>query len=404
MTTREPVEDWAEDFDIFDPEFVKDPYPTWQDLRGQCPVAHSDRWGGSYMPSTFETVSQVAHDAENFTSFEVGVAPVPVAYDDDGNRLRSVIASDPPEHTPERRLMLPFFSPKRVERYREHTQNLARRLIGGFIEDGRADAAGQYARQIPPRIIAEILGIDPERSDDFTTWVQGVLELGLTDPEIREKYRVIIQDFFIEEIARRQEDPGDDLISVLLNSEIDGEPVPMHVIRANVGLMLVAGIDTTWSSIGSALWHLATHPEDRQRLVDEPELIPTAVEEFLRAYSPVTMARLARNDTEIAGRPVKKGERVLLSFPAANRDPEVFEHPEEVIIDREVNRHIAFGAGIHRCLGSNLARMEMVVAIEEWLKLIPEFECEDPEAVTWAGGQVRGPRYLPVTFPNRSNL
>ncbi len=398
MTTREPVEDWAEDFDIFDPEFVKDPYPTWQDLRGQCPVAHSDRWGGSYMPSTFETVSAVAHDAENFTSFEVGVAPVPVAYDDDGNRLRSVIASDPPEHSPERRLMLPFFSPKRVEHYREHTQNLARRLIGGFIEDGRADAAGQYARQIPPRIIAEILGIDPERSDDFTTWVQGVLELGLTDPEIREKYRVIIQDFFIEEIARRQEDPGDDLISVLLNSEIDGEPVPMHVIRANVGLMLVAGIDTTWSSIGSALWHLATHPEDRQRLVDEPELIPTAVEEFLRAYSPVTMARLARNDTEIAGRPVKKGERVLLSFPAANRDPEVFEHPEEVIIDREVNRHIAFGAGIHRCLGSNLARMEMVVAIEEWLKMIPEFECEDPEAVTWAGGQVRGPRTLPIRF------
>jgi len=404
MTTREPVEDWAEDFDIFDPEFVKDPYPTWQELRGQCPVAHTDRWGGSYMPSTFETVSQVAHDAENFTSFEVGVAPVPVAYDDDGNRLRSIIASDPPEHTPERRVMLPFFSPKRVERYREHTQELARRLISGFIEEGRADAAGEYARQIPPRIIAAILGIDPERSDDFTTWVQGVLELGLTDPEIREKYRIIIQDFFLEEIARRQENPGDDLISVLLNSEIDGEPVPMHVVRGNVGLMLVAGIDTTWSSIGSALWHLATHPEDRKRLVDEPELIPTAVEEFLRAYSPVTMARLARNDTEIAGREIKEGERVLLSFPAANRDPEVFENPEEVIIDREVNRHIAFGAGIHRCLGSNLARMEMVVAIEEWLKMIPEFECEDPDAVTWAGGQVRGPRHLPVTFPSRTAL
>ncbi len=404
MATTEPVEDWAEDFDIFDPGFVKDPYPVWRDLRGQCPVAHSDRWGGSYMPSTFETVSQVAHDAENFTSFEVGVAPVPIAYDDDGNRLRSVISSDPPDHTPERRLMLPFFSPKRVERYREHTEELARRLIGGFIEDGRADAAGDYARQIPPRIIAEILGIDPEMSDDFTTWVQGVLELGLTDPEIREKYRIIIQDFFLEEIARRKEEPGDDLISVLLDSEIDGEPVPMHVIRANVGLMLVAGIDTTWSSIGSALWHLATHPEDRQRLVDEPELIPVAVEEFLRAYSPVTMARLARNDTEIAGRPVKRGERVLLSFPAANRDPEVFDDPEEVIIDRAVNRHIAFGAGIHRCLGSNLARMEMQVAIAEWLKLIPEFECEDPEAVTWAGGQVRGPRHLPVTFPNRSAL
>ena len=402
MTTREPVNDWAEDYDIFDPEFVKDPYPVWQELRGTCPVAHSDRWEGSYMPSTFETVTQVAHDVENFTSFEITVAPLPATYDDAGNRLRSVIASDPPEHGPERRVMLPFFSPKRVEVYRQHTRGLARRLISGFIEDGRADAAGDYARQIPPRIIAEILGIDPERTDDFTEWVQGVLELGLQDPEIREKYRKIIADFFVEEIAKRQENPGDDLISLLLNSEIDGEPVPMHVVRANVSLMLIAGIDTTWSSIGSALWHLATHPEDRQRLVDEPELIPVAVEEFLRAYSPVTMARLARNDTEIAGRPVKAGERVLLSFPAANRDPEVFEDPEEVIIDRAQNRHIAFGAGIHRCLGSNLARMEMQVAIEEWLAMIPEFECEDPDAVTWAGGQVRGPRYLPVVFPNRT--
>jgi cytochrome P450 len=168
--------------------------------------------------------------------------------------------------------------------------------------------------------------------------------------------------------------------------------------------MLIAGIDTTWSSIGSALWHLASHPEDRERLVAEPDLIPTAIEEFLRAYSPVTMARLATRDTTIGDREVKEGERVLLTFPAANRDPELFEHPEDVIIDRQVNRHIAFGSGIHRCLGSNLARLEMQVAIEEMLAMIPEFELEDPDAVTWAGGQVRGPRHLPVRFPVRSGL
>ncbi len=404
MTTREPVSDWAEDYDIFDPDFVKDPYPTWGELRGQCPVAHSDRWGGSFMPSTFETVSSVAHDAENFTSFEVSVVHVPASYDEQGNRFRSIIASDPPDHSPERRLMLPFFSPKSVERYRDHTRDLARRLIGSFIEDGRADAAEQYARQIPPRIIADILGIDPEQGDLFAEWVQNFLERGSQDPELREKYRVILNDFFDEQIEKRRSDRGEDLISVLLDAEIDGEPVPYHVVRSNVVLMLIAGIDTTWSSIGSALWHLSTHPEDRQRLVDEPELIPTAIEEFLRAYSPVTMARLARHDTDIAGVPVAEGERVLLSFPAANRDPEVFDDPEEVIIDRAVNRHIAFGVGIHRCLGSNLARMEMQVAIEEWLRMIPEFECEDPDTVTWAGGQVRGPRHLPVTFPTRSAL
>ena len=208
----------------------------------------------------------------------------------------------------------------------------------------------------------------------------------------------------MEQILDRMENPRDDLISFLLQAEIDGEPVPMPVVRGNVGLMLVAGIDTTWSSIGSALWHLAAHPEDRQRLVDEPELIPTAVEEFLRAYSPVTMARVAAKDGTLGDRDVKEGDRVVLTFNAANRDPEVFENPEEVIIDRQKNRHIAFGSGIHRCAGSNLARMEMTVAIEEFLKAIPEFELKDPDAVTWAGGQVRGPRNLPVTFPNRPTL
>ncbi len=404
MTTTEPVSDWAEDFDIFDAHFVRDPYPIWQDLRGECPVAHTARWGGSHMPSTYATVTQVAHDVENFSSIEVSVAPVPVSYDADGNRLRSIIASDPPDHTPERRLLLPFFAPKAVERFREPTRDLCRRLIRGFIERGEVDGADEYAKQIPPRVIAEILGIDPERANEFAEWVQGVLELGLKDPAIREKYRKIIEDFFLEEIARRQVEPGDDLISHLLGAELDGGPVPMHVVRGNITLMLIAGVDTTWSSIGSAIWHLAGHPEDRRRLVDEPELIPTAVEEFLRAYSPVTMARIARNDTMIGDREVKAGERVLLSFPAANRDPEVFEDAEKVIIDREVNRHVAFGAGIHRCAGSNLARMEMQVAIEEFLAMIPEFELADPEAVTWAGGQVRGPRNLPITFPTRTAL
>ena len=254
--------------------------------------------------------------------------------------------------------MLPFFAPRAVEKYREHTQELCRQLIREFIEDGQADIAENYARQIPPRIIAAILGIDPDRVDDFTTWVQGALERGLQDPEIREHYSDIIRNFFVGEIKDRMENPGDDLISFLLEAEIDGEPVPMPVIRGNVGLML-----------------------------DEPELIPAAAE-----------------DTMLGDRQVKEGERIMLTFPAANRDPEMFENPEEVIIDRQRNRHVAFGSGIHRCAGSNLARMEMNVAIEEFLKMVPEFELADPDAVTWAGGQVRGPRHLPVVFPSRTAL
>ena len=411
MTTVDPVEDWAEDFELFDPEYVNDPAPIWQELRDSgCPFARTERRQVSYLPVTFEGVRAIAKDSETWSSFSVSVVPDPNPdrdpewRPDNHERIRSIIDSDPPHHTPERQLMLPFFAPKSVEKYREHTQELCRRLIRSFVEDGHADVAEGYARQIPPRIIAMILGIDPEMADTFTEWVQGFLEIGQVDAEARRYYDDKITEFFIGEIQDRMENPGDDLISILLTSQIDGEPVPVNVIQGNVFLMLVAGIDTTWSSIGSALWHLASHPEDRRRLVEEPELIPTAVEEFLRAYSPVTMARVATKDTMLGDREVKAGERVVLSFPAANRDPEIFDDPEEVIIDRQRNRHVAFGSGIHRCAGSNLARMEMTVAIEEFLKMIPEFELTDPDAVTWAGGQVRGPRHLPVRFPNRTEL
>ena len=411
MTTVEPVEDWAEDFELFDPAYVNDPAPIWNELRESgCPFARTERRQVSYLPVTFDGVRSIAKDSETWSSYSIAVVPElvgetdrdPEHRPDNPDRIRSIIDSDPPHHTPERQLMLPFFAPRSVEKYREHTQELCRQLIRGFIEDGRVDVAERYARQIPPRIIAMILGIDPDMADTFTEWVQGFLEIGQVDAEARKYYDEKITEFFIGEIGDRLENPGDDLISILLTSEVNGQPVPINVIQGNVFLMLVAGIDTTWSSIGSALWHLASHPEDRQRLVDEPELIPTAIEEFLRAYAPVTMARVATKDTTLGDRKVKAGERVVLSFPAANRDPEIFDNPDEVIIDRQRNRHVAFGSGIHRCAGSNLARMEMTVAIETFLEMIPEFELADADAVTWAGGQVRGPRTLPVIFSNRS--
>ena len=146
------------------------------------------------------------------------------------------------------------------------------------------------------------------------------------------------------------------------------------------------------------MWHLAQHPEDRKRLVGEPDLIPTAVEEFLRAYAPVTMAREVVKDTTIGGCPFKPGEMVLLSFPAANRDPAMFPDADRVVIDRKENRHAAFGLGIHRCIGSNLARMEITVALQEWLRRIPDFSLAPGAKVTWSEGTVRGPRQLPVLF------
>ena len=197
--------------------------------------------------------------------------------------------------------------------------------------------------------------------------------------------------------ARRAE-RSDDLISYLLDAELQGGPLTEKHILGTCFLLLMAGIDTTWSGIGASLWHLATHPEDRDRLVSEPDLLPTAVEEFLRAYSPVTMARVVVEDAEVGGCPVQAGDKILLNFPAGNRDPEHFDRADEVLIDRQQNRHFAFGVGIHRCIGSNVARMEMQVAIETWLERFPAFSLLPGADVRWGGAQVRGPREVPVVL------
>jgi cytochrome P450 len=190
--------------------------------------------------------------------------------------------------------------------------------------------------------------------------------------------------------------PREDLTSYLIGAEIFGQKLEADHVTGAMALLLIAGIDTTWSAIGASLWHLARTPADRERLVAEPALLPTAVEEFLRAYAPVTMARLVKQDMHWRGAEMKADDWILLSFPAANRDPAQFDEAGEVIIDREVNRHAAFGLGIHRCLGSHLARMELRVALDVWLSRIPAFTLADPAAVSWSTGQIRGPRRLPL--------
>jgi len=247
-------------------------------------------------------------------------------------------------------------------------------------------------------MIAKVLGVPDTDSDTFTGWVRDVLEFA-DDPERVQRGANGIFNYLLEEVGRRREDPRDDLISELVHAEHDGHPIDEGIILGMAALVLIAGIDTTWSSIGASLHHLAVHPEDTARLVAEPELMDSAVEELLRAYSPVTMARVVAQDVEFRGCPMREGDKLLMNFPAANRDPEAFEDPDKVILDREQNRHVAFGSGIHRCAGSNLARMELRVAIEEWLRQIPTFRLAEGAEIAYAGGQVRGPRALPVVFP-----
>ena len=400
-----PVHDWASDYDIFDPDYVRDPVPVWDELRERCPIAHTTRWGGSWLPTRYEDLQKMVKMVPALSSrSSVVVPPAPelreilVAEAKKYGSESPPITADPPEHMPFRRLILPFFSPHAVEKQIPYTRALCNSLIDGFIEKGEADAAADYAQQITPRVIAHVLGIDPARADDFVDWVRGLLEFGQTQPEMRIKYRGIIREFFQEMVAERRANPGDDAISTLIRAEVDGKKLDDYKVVGVCVLLLVAGIDTTWSSISSSLLHFATHPQDRARMRAEPELLPTAVEELLRFHSPVTMARKVTEPVEMDGVEMVPGDRVLLNFPSANRDPAVFDRPEEVQLDRKRNRHIAFGLGIHRCAGSNLARMEMQVALRVWFDRIGEFELADPDGVTWAGGQVRGPRTVPVRF------
>jgi cytochrome P450 len=395
MPAHPPVTDWVNDFDHTDPRWTENPFPIWDELRATSPVVHTERFLGCYLPTTYEAVKAIAHDTEHFSSRRVVVRDV--RPEQIGNA--PPITSDPPEHKPAKQLLLPPFTPDAMKKLEPRVRAICNELIDDFIREGKCDAAARYTKHIPVRAIAHMLGIPEKDSDLFIQWIHEILELGIKDNEIFLRGIREMGEYFAGHIEARKQHPTDDLISTLMNAKgKDGQPLSDEHVQGSLRLLLIAGIDTTWSAIGSSLWHLAKTPADRERLVAEPALIPSAVEELLRAYSPVTMAREVMKETVISGCPVKPGNMVLLSFPAANRDPAVFPDADKVLIDRKENRHAAFGLGIHRCVGSNLARMEMTVALEEWLKRIPDFRLDPAGQVKWSEGTVRGPRQLPLLF------
>jgi cytochrome P450 len=346
---------------------------------------------GAYFPSRYEDVRAIAYDTEHFSSRRIIVREVrpPLI-------PAPPITSDPPEHRPAKQILLPAFTPDVINRHEPRTREICRELIGRIAGSSRCDAAVGYAQEIPVRVIAHMLGVSEQDGDLFRKWIKEVLEIGITDFDVLMRAQGEMETYFAEKIAARRAEPSDDLISYLINVRIGDRPLPDEHVNGTLRLLLIAGIDTTWSAIGSCLWHLAEHAEDRRRLSAEPGLMNSAVEEFLRAYAPVTMAREVVKETQIDGCTFKPGHMVLLSFPAANRDPAVFPEADRVMIDRAQNRHAAFGLGIHRCVGSNLARMEIRVALAEWLARFPEFRLDPDSPVTWSKGTVRGPRQLPV--------
>jgi cytochrome P450 len=395
ITDHPPVIDWVHDFDHTDPRWTENPFPIWDELRAAAPVVHTDRFLGCYMPTTYEAVRQIAHDTEHFSSRRVIVRDIRPEI----TATAPPITSDPPEHKPAKQLLLPPFTPDAMKKLEPRVRAICNELIDQFIGEGKCDAAARYTKHVPVRAIAHMLGIAEKDGDLFIKWIHGILELGIKDDAALMGAVREMTEYFAGHLEQRKTKPTDDLISALMKArDKNGQPLSDNHVLGSLRLLLIAGIDTTWSAIGASLWHLAKTPADRERLIAEPDLIPTAVEELLRAYSPVTMAREVMKETVISGCPVKPGNMVLLSFPAANRDPAMFPEADKVVLDRKENRHAAFGLGIHRCVGSNLARMEMTVALEEWLKRIPDFRLDPAGQVTWSEGTVRGPRQLPLLF------
>ncbi|MER5650787.1 cytochrome P450 [Streptosporangium sp. NPDC002524] len=391
-----PVSDWATDFSHTEPEWAADPYPIQDDLRRRCPIAHTERFGGAWLPTRYEDVAAIAYDTDRFSSRSIIVSnfrPPPEVAPVGGT---PPISSDPPFHHDARKLLLPMFTKTTVARQEPATRAFCHSLLDTLEGRDVIDAARDYAQHIPTRVIADMLGFPPEDGPRFREFVENALEGINLPPEERIPRMEMLFDYLLAQIRDHIDNPRDDLTTYLINAELYGRKLESLHVAGTMALLLIAGIDTTWSAIGASLWHLAKTPADRERLVAEPDLLPTAMEEFLRAYAPVTMARLVKEDMHWNGVDMKADDWILLSFPAANRDEAQFERAGEVLIDREVNRHAAFGLGIHRCVGSHLARMELRVALEVWLERIPSFSLDDPAAVTWATGQVRGPRTLPL--------
>ncbi|MGH1491526.1 MAG: cytochrome P450 [Acidimicrobiales bacterium] len=389
-----PVKDWVNDWDWLDDQWGPNAIDIWNDVREKCPMASTERYGRAFMPVTMEAVTAVANDTENFSSRRVSVARP-----DAPRTPAPPITSDPPDHQDHRRLLLPAFSPKNIARLEGDLRDYCRKLIADLDGLDAVDAAETFSQHIPVHGICQLTGIPEGDADLFRDWIYRNFQLAPRDNKVRVEVMTEMASYIDAILKDRLANPADDMLTEIANAEIDGEPVEWELKIGYVRLLIIAGIDTTWSAIGSGLWHFAQHPEDVARLLaveNDDMLWQTASEEVLRYYAPVTMAREVVNDTEVAGCPVHAGDQMLLTFPAANHDPERFEEPGQFLIDRAKNRHVAFGLGIHRCVGSNLARLELLIGLQEWLRAFPNYTLDTSKETSWANGQIRGPRNVPV--------
>ncbi|MGV9867753.1 cytochrome P450 [Rhodococcus koreensis] len=343
----------------------------YDQLREEAPIIRNSIAQGYYVVTRHEDILATFQDPETFSSRAVEVfTPEP-----DYRWIPETLDGD--EHFQWRRQLGPEFSPKSVARLDDTVRRRAIELIDAIADRGSCEFMADFAFQYPTSIFLELMGLPIEHLDHFMEWEHDILHGSGSAEEVVARQTAAmgaVNEYFAGVIAERRQNPGgEDLISKALEFQIDGAPVNDEDMGSFCLLMFMAGLDTVSATLGLSFYHLAQHPEDRSRIVENPELIPTAIEEFIRVYAIVVPSRKATRDTEIAGCPVKAGEMIALPLNSASRDDAAFEDATTFKIDRSPNNHIGFGAGPHRCLGSHLARRELKIALEEWHKRIPHY-------------------------------
>jgi cholest-4-en-3-one 26-monooxygenase len=394
-----------------------DPDAVWTTLRREAPVHWNERsWGPGFWNLTrYEDVLRVSTDASTFISGKG------IILDNDGRRTQReqamssqgygmdprgnmMIMTDPPRHTVLRRIVNKGFTPLAVRRMEPHIRVLVTKIIDDVIERGECDFVLDISRRLPLEVICEMVGVpegDWEGMFELTNRVIGFDDPEYSRDEITQEEMEMSFNLFQymgELITSRRENPREDVLSTLVNTEIEGTSLNDGEIFLMFLLLIVAGNETTRNATTGGMLAMLNNPDQRQRLIADPSLIPTAVEEVVRWTSPVMhFERVATKDVEIGGQEIKEGDEVTLWYTSANRDEAVFENPQTFDVGRSPNEHIAFGKGEHFCLGANLARLELVVMFEELLKRIPDMELAgQPERLR--SNFIRGIKRMPVTF------
>ncbi|HEU5082022.1 MAG TPA: cytochrome P450 [Acidimicrobiales bacterium] len=376
------------DFDHHDPAFHADRHRGWAELRERCPVAWNPNHGGFWAVAGYDEVNQVSRDSETFSSrFEpgaadgidyVGISGIPRAR---GIPPAGIAEVEGPDHAALRRAMNPFLLPRAVAEHEALVRDAARWFLDERIEAGAIDLVDDYASPVPALLTMAIIGLPLDDWRAYSELFHATVARHPKDPRHQEAI-ARVPDMLARlraEADRRRREPTDDLLSSLVQVERDGRPLDDEALTAVLWNLVGGGLDTTASLTALSLLHLAEHPEQRQRLVDEPDLLPVATEELLRFFSVnESLSRTVACDTVLGGVPLAAGDRVLLSWLSANRDAAVFSDPDEVVLDRAPNPHLAFGVGPHRCIGMHVARSAFQILLREVLDRIPDYEVAGP--------------------------